>query len=183
MNRRESKGERKSIDATNTNGRRAQGHRVSFQLPSFPQRKRITTALSVNVQTRRSHTRTLLETRQRKAALLALDPEEVVHRLQVMRPSEGLLDSRQAAETANAPQGRGKRPSKTGVHVVGEGEEPKITPPPKTFRQWVKSGFPTTSWRALLLDELYHPIEAEKQCLALKYTVCTKPTESEKGSQ
>lgn len=134
----------------------------------------MTTALSVNVQDRRHHTRTLMETRQRKSALLALDSEEVVHRLRAMRPPEGLLDSEFPKADVEDFQSRAR--SRGGDSASNEeGKElPPVPPPPRTFKQWADKGFPTTSWRPLLSEELYHPLEAQKMILTNKYTPSQK---------
>ncbi|PBJ72930.1 hypothetical protein TcG_01555 [Trypanosoma cruzi] len=140
-------------------------------MPSTIRRKWLATALVFSVQDRRNRARALREVRERKAALLALSTNDVAQRLRAMRPPDDIMDSR--------GDGIGEKTQKAGQNSKFATSDDTATPfrPPMSYEQWQEEGFPVGCWRPLLLTELYHPLEAEKNYLGKKYSLAPKDTE------
>ncbi|KAG8346372.1 hypothetical protein ERJ75_000133500 [Trypanosoma vivax] len=158
---------------------------TSERIRGTSRRKRLAAVLVVSVQDRRCHTRTLQETRQRKAALLPLDTLEVAHRLRAMRPPQGLLDSQISGSGPSSTENDDSN-SVTGPSVVLEPIKPRTSGaklPLTSYKRWAEEGFPMEVWRPLLENELYHPLEAEKTLITKKYQVRRKSISSHDGSQ
>ncbi|KEG09890.1 hypothetical protein DQ04_04481000 [Trypanosoma grayi] len=142
-------------------------------MPQASRHRRVVTALALNVQDRRNRARALLETRQRKAALLALDAPNVAHRLHLMQPPERIMDSCSAVEAAP------KTPEPT-TEVEDSALQQRRGP--VSYEQWLEEGCPADFWRPLLEEELYRPLEAEQLYLATKYSLAAKGGQSTKRS-
>ncbi|KPI89794.1 hypothetical protein ABL78_1057 [Leptomonas seymouri] len=50
-----------------------------------------------------------------------------------------------------------------------DGEALQLPPPPRSYEEWMIAGCPTGPWAALLQDEVYAPVEAERALLTAKY--------------
>ncbi|KAG5474015.1 hypothetical protein CUR178_04126 [Leishmania enriettii] len=74
-------------------------------------------------------------------------------------------ESKKADGMAHLPMNSSTSPGECGEQA---GAVP-LVPPTESYEEWLSAGCPTGSWSALLQEEVYAPLEAERAFLSAKY--------------